>query len=374
MKSRRDWTVPQHAMLSPQFEQVWRLWTQQLWFRCCSHHQKCSINSIGSCSCGKAALCTTVRVEPFSSLFFTANSDARCIVPGPRRLLAPYFAEMGLPCPNDTDPADFYVSYLSDPVALWESEVARRRAINPEYTPGFTPPLTTEDMQLYFRASMHRGQWSILRPYDRVGDPFNELLPLVGCEPMLCLQWEASKDAARVHESEPSHSETKQDAAGASTSPIPSALSRRSSDIIPKGETPNLRDFKSRDGPSVLHIADTACVSAHTVPVDMKTEFNRKQYGNAYMQGFGRQLKVTLAFWLGDSCSSMNLHRRLLLSDWNQTPRKAATTEPTVHPCAHHARYIYGVNRGLLVLADGQTGLPVENGYWTFGAHATSFG
>jgi hypothetical protein len=75
---------------------------------------------------------------------------------------------MGLPCPNDTDPADFYVSYLSDPVALWESEVARRRAINPEYTPGFTPPLTTEDMQLYFRASMHRGQWSILRPYNKV--------------------------------------------------------------------------------------------------------------------------------------------------------------------------------------------------------------
>ena len=87
---------------------------------------------------------------------------------GPRKLLQPYFTEMGLPCPDDIDPADFYVSYLSDPVALWESEVARRRAVDPDYAAPFVPPLTTADMQLYFRASMHRGDWSILRPYNRV--------------------------------------------------------------------------------------------------------------------------------------------------------------------------------------------------------------
>lgn len=83
------------------------------------------------------------------------------------------------------------------------------------------------------------------------------------------------------------------------------SLSKRSSDIIPKGETPNFRDFQSRDGPSILHVADTACVSAHTVPVDTKTEFNKRLFGDAFMQGFARQLKVNNCYDLRSlSCSS----------------------------------------------------------------------
>ncbi len=78
-----------------------------------------------------------------------------------------------IPLPGADSPcipscSDFFVSYLSDPVAVWEAELARRVAADPTYAPPFVPPLTTEDMQLYFRASMHRGQWSILRPYERV--------------------------------------------------------------------------------------------------------------------------------------------------------------------------------------------------------------
>ena len=83
-------------------------------------------------------------------------------------MLAPYFDEMGLPCPEDMDPADFYVSYLSDPVALWDAEVARRKAADPDYIASFVPPLTTAEMQLYFRATMHRSHWQILRPYHHV--------------------------------------------------------------------------------------------------------------------------------------------------------------------------------------------------------------
>lgn len=87
---------------------------------------------------------------------------------GPLDALAPYFAEMGLPCPDDTDAADFYVEYLSDPEIVWARELKRLRAQfgDDSYMPPVVPPLSTEEMSLYFRASMHRGDWGIM---SRVG-------------------------------------------------------------------------------------------------------------------------------------------------------------------------------------------------------------
>lgn len=76
---------------------------------------------------------------------------------------------MGLPCPSDADPADFYEEFLSDPVRIWEAEkVNQRKAAESLRDPWSTPlrktvpPLTTEEMQLYFKASLQSENWAIM--------------------------------------------------------------------------------------------------------------------------------------------------------------------------------------------------------------------
>ena len=61
-------------------------------------------------------------------------------------------------------PADFYVEYLSDPESIWQRELKRQRAARGDenFTPATIPPLTTDDMALYFRAYLKRDEWGSL--------------------------------------------------------------------------------------------------------------------------------------------------------------------------------------------------------------------
>ncbi len=79
--------------------------------------------------------------------------------------MLPYFADMGLVCPDDVDAADFLIDFLSDPQGVWDRELARMRAArnNATYLPDKLPPLTTSDMVLYLQAVMHMGEWAILK-------------------------------------------------------------------------------------------------------------------------------------------------------------------------------------------------------------------
>ena len=111
-----------------------------------------------------------------------------CVCAGPRETLGSYFGEMGLPCPLDIDPADFFLSYLADPVAVWDTHLARMRLEDPDFTPLTVPPLTTEDMVLYFRATLHRGHWSILRPASLDSDSKADVRHDCCVMPCLCPQ------------------------------------------------------------------------------------------------------------------------------------------------------------------------------------------
>ncbi len=95
--------------------------------------------------------------------------EGRIVYHGPRKLVLPYFADMGLACPDDSDAADFFVDFLSDPPGVWERELQRMRVArgDPSYTPAVTPPLTTRDMVVYLQAAMHVGEWAILKDYTR---------------------------------------------------------------------------------------------------------------------------------------------------------------------------------------------------------------
>ena len=89
--------------------------------------------------------------------------EGRIVYHGPLNMVADYFADMGMPCPDDTDPADFYVDFLSDPELVWDRYVKRLRheKHDPTFTPLITPPLTTDELVLHFSAFMHKNEWGI---------------------------------------------------------------------------------------------------------------------------------------------------------------------------------------------------------------------
>lgn len=74
-------------------------------------------------------------------------------------MVAPYFDDMGIPCPIDTDPADFYVDFLSDPELVWSRFQSRPDVV---LTADQAPPLTTSDLMLHFHAFMHRQDWKMM--------------------------------------------------------------------------------------------------------------------------------------------------------------------------------------------------------------------
>ena len=126
---------------------------------------------------------------------------------GPLDTLPAYFAGMGLPCPEDTDLAgaalqpgpasascpdalrgyvcvstgtDFYVEYLSDPDIIWSRRLKALREENRDasYMPAAKPPLTTEDMLLFFRAYMRRDDWSALATTAALPSPVRSYSPV----------------------------------------------------------------------------------------------------------------------------------------------------------------------------------------------------
>ena len=232
---------------------------------------------------------------------------------------------MGLPCPHDTDPADFYLSYLSDPVALWQSELQRRSTSDVTYIPLHTPPLNTEEMQLYFRASMHRGQWAILLPNEMVRRfvvhavlacdvslgvpqvPQSVIPPAPTPLPVLSRYPSQRSMSGTVQESDSDsmtmrgrlESYDSQRTHDDDTAVFPEGLHTSSDQeskqpSLPRLRAPNSNSLKQQleDDDTYVHVMDTACVKGKSVRVELHSKVERKMYQDDYMHSFTGQLKV----------------------------------------------------------------------------------
>lgn len=109
-------------------------------------------------------------LQPSPEVFRTFDDvmlmrEGQIIYHGPQDQLVPYFEEMGLVFPVDQDLADFITEFISDPKAIYRRQM-RRLARSGGAVPKNVPPLDTDGLVLYFKASLHREKWGILRGKD----------------------------------------------------------------------------------------------------------------------------------------------------------------------------------------------------------------